>query len=142
MPTFLLGQVGRSELTNLAFMLEAPWKACRICGAVCQTKSDRAAYELHQKCTLNGGSTSHTLCALMEDRGRQMREEWLKRHNTQCHTNNELEAFVNSGLEVTAVAAAKLASYGIIHISNATDPDEDAALLEAPRAPIDDAEGW
>lgn len=145
MAIFILGQAGRSELTNMEFILDAPWKACRICGSVCQTEQDRKAYELHKTCHLLGNPFTHTLCELAESRGRQLREKWLKRHNRQVHTNAELKAFANSGLEVTAVAAAKLASYGIIHMSgtpNSLDPDEELALLEAPRAPVNDAESW
>lgn len=139
MAIFILGQAGRSELTNLAFILEAPWKACRLCGDVCQSTFDRRANEFHQSCHI---TQTHHLCELAESRGRAIREEWLRRHNIHAHTPSELEAFTKSGLEVTAVAAAKLASYGIIHVSTANDPDEDMALLEAPRAPINDAVGW
>jgi hypothetical protein len=133
----LLAQAGRDGLTNYTFILEAPWKACRLCGTVYQSDLDRLAYEYQQ----NGDDGQ---AVYFEKLGRTRRENWLITHNKYEHPNffTELRQLELSGLPYTPEAAQRLSTYGIIYMGEIPREDEIAqALLEAPRAPINDSEG-
>lgn len=132
--TVILGQAGRGGLTNYTFVLEAPWKACRLCGTVYQSDLDREAYKAQQD-----GLTGRA--AILESLGKSRRETWLLVHNKTNHPNydKELRLLNMSGLDVTPEAAQKLSTYGIV----VTQGGEETALalLEAPRCAINDVEG-
>lgn len=133
----LLAQAGRDSLVNFKFLLEAPWKACRLCGTVYQSDFDRLAYECAQK-----GDTD--LASYYERQGKLRRDNWLLTHNKYSHPDffTELRQLEQSGLPVTPKAASKLSTYGIIPMGPTPYEDEiSAALFEAPRAPVNDAEG-
>lgn len=133
----LLAQAGREGLTNYTFVLEAPWKACRLCGTVYQSDLDRLAYEQQQ-------AGNDRLATYFEKQGRARREGWLRTHNKYAHPNffTEVRQLELSGLPYTPEAAKKLSTYGIIYMGELPHEDEVAqALFEAPRAPVNDSEG-
>lgn len=130
----LLAQSGREALTNYDFIVEAPFRACRLCGAVYQSRLDRLAYY----------ATDENDRAYYNLRGLERRERWEELHNRRAHPHysTELRHLIISGLPVTPEASTKLASYGIIPLGPTPYQDEIAdALFEAPRAPINDVEG-
>jgi hypothetical protein len=147
----LLAQAGRDSLTNYTFILEAPWKACRLCGTVYQSDDDRLAYlYAHGGEGTVGGKhyrimqPDESAAAHHNAQGKQRRELWLEIHNKLAHPNffTELRQLELSGLPYTPEAAQKLSTYGIIYMGEIPHEDEVAqALLEAPRAPVNDAEG-
>lgn len=65
-------------------------------------------------------------------------DKWRKRHN-RTHSTREHAALEKSGRMLTPDAAYRLTPFGFIDI----DPDEEVAqaMLQAPRAPVDDVEG-
>lgn len=133
----LLAQAGRDSLINYNFILEAPWKACRLCGSVFQSDLDRRAYQLAQ-------DGEDIAAAALYIEATQRRQRWEKAHNSHDHPNyyTELRQLELSGLPVTPKAASKLSTYGIIPMGPTPYEDEiSAALFEAPRAPVNDAEG-
>lgn len=133
----LLAQAGRDSLVNFNFILEAPWKACRLCGTVYQSHYDRRAYQYAQ-------DGENVAAAHYNMLGKERREAWLKTHNKLKHPNytTELRQLDQSGLPVTPEAASKLSTYGIIPIGPTPYEDEvAAALFEAPRAPTNDVDG-
>lgn len=146
----LLAQAGRDSLINYEFILEAPWKACRLCGSVYQSDDDRLAYlYAHGGKGLVGGKyyrimyPDEVTASHYNIQGQQRRQNWLKAHNRRSHPNYfaELRQLELSDLPVTPEAAKKLSTYGIIPIGPTPYEDEVAqALAEAPRAPINDAE--
>lgn len=135
----LLAQAGRDALVNYEFVLEAPWKACRLCGAVYQSDLDRQAYAFYQ-------NDEHYMAQFIELAGRRRRERWLKLHNRRRHPNYfaEVRQLESSGLPYTPEAAQCLSTYGIIYMGDVPSKYENEiadALFEAPRAPINDADG-
>lgn len=135
----LLGQAGRDSLINFEFVLEAPWKACRLCGALYQSDDDRFCYQLQQDGLIEQAF-------IVEKGARDRRERWLDIHNRRYHPNLEHEVYLLtiSGLPYTPEAAQRLSTYGIIYMGEIPASHEDEisqALLEAPRAPVEDAEG-
>lgn len=130
----LLGQAGRDSLVGFVFQLEAPWKACRLCGSVYQSDLDRQAYKLQQDGEV-------LAAAYINEQATQRRQRWEKIHNRREHPNyfTEVRQLELSGLPVTPDAARRLSTYGIIPIGPTTYEDEIAdALFSAPRAPYDD----
>jgi len=71
--------------------------------------------------------------------------EWRNRHN-KMHTEAEHRAFRASGRTFSPEAALKLAPYGLVSLDDAQEDEVAHAMLEAPRAPVDDVEttlkGW
>lgn len=133
----LLAQAGRDGLTNYTFILEAPWKACRLCGTVFQSDLDRLCYKQQQ----NGLVPQ---CYATEKEATARREDWLKVHNKRFHPrfHTEVKQLADSGLPVTPEAAHKLSTYGIIPMGPTPYEDEVAdALFSAPRAPVNDVDG-
>lgn len=130
----VLGEVGHKSLINFKFVLSAPWSACRICGSVYQSDLDRLAYELMMN---NDPDYLPTY-----EESKRLRDDWRTKHERAFHTSREIARLNESGNAVTAEAANNLAPYGIIPIGDVVLLDEiDQALLEAPRAPLNDAEG-
>jgi hypothetical protein len=132
----LLGECGHHALVNFKFVLRAPWSACRICGAVYQTELDRRALQMMLD--------NDPMYAAVYEESTRLRDDWRVKHERAFHTDREIRLLNLSGLSVTPEAAINLAPYGIIPIGGAGNVyiDEiDEALFEAPRAPIDDAEG-
>src|SRR5438309_1236743 len=84
----LLVQAGRDSLINFEFILEAPWKACRLCGSVYQSDDDRLAYlYVYGGKGLVGGKfyiitepdeSAATYYGIL---GQQRRQRWLQLHN-------------------------------------------------------------
>ena len=113
--------VGTSELVNYKFDLNKPYAGCGICGEVYQTDLDRAGDDPFYAFT--------------------KRTEWRNAH-ARTHSDNEHRLLKNSGLLALPEAAQRLASYGIIPLTDSVKNDEvPIALLESPRAPINDATG-
>lgn len=138
----LLAQAGRDSLVNFKFLLEAPWKACRLCGTVYQSDFDRLAYFYAHG--YEGYQVDTDLASYYERQGKLRRDNWLVTHNKYSHPDffTELRQLEQSGLPVTPKAASKLSTYGIIPMGPTPYEDEiSAALFEAPRAPVNDAEG-
>lgn len=142
-----LAQAGHESLradpnNEFSFVLEAPFKACRLCGAVYQSTLDRKAYELQQRALRLQSNQVTQQALLWEKDGRERRERWLELHNRRKHPHLRFEiiALERSGLPYTPQAAKVLASYGIIYIGEIFDmfgqAEIDAAMLEAPRNPI------
>src|SRR5438552_2632345 len=95
----LLAQAGRDGLTNFKFLLEAPWKACRLCGSVYQSELDRQAYQLEQDGEHYDASTLYLKAV-------QRRQRWAELHNRRRHPNyeNEVATLHRLGLPVTPEA--------------------------------------
>ena len=98
---------------------------CGICGEVFQSALDR----------LKSPTVGEWHRAL------GMRTEWRIAH-ARTHTTAEHRQLRVSGLFALPEAAQKLASYGIIPLTDTVRHDEIShALFESPRAPADDAQG-
>jgi len=118
-----VGRIG--ELTGLQFDPTCNHAGCGICGEVFQSPLDRL-----QSPTV--GEWSKAL---------ELRTEWRIRH-AGTHTAAQHRQLRLSGLFALPEAAQKLASYGIIPLTDTVRHDEVShALLESPRAPSDDVEG-
>ena len=113
--------VGQS-LTSLSIRKDKPYAGCRICGAVFQS------------------SLVHRLAPVVADVQRET-IEWRQRH-ARTHSEREHRQFVRSGRTFSPEAAHRLAPFGLVPLSGALfDAEITHALLTAPRAPFDDAEG-
>ena len=134
----MFAESGQSQLVNFKFVLAAPWTACRICGALCQTELDRLAYRL----MMENPSNSERYLATYEE-SKRLRDEWRLDHERKNHTEAEIRYLEVNNIAVTPQAAMTLASYGIITFGTIDDPvlteETDQALFEAPRIPINDA---
>jgi hypothetical protein len=108
------------------FNASAPLCACRLCGAVYQTKYHRQLWEIRQL----GGADPPELLQLCLDMG----NKWRTAHTKYSHTSDEVEAFTKTGWAFTPEAAHVLAPYGYFGMGN-MHPEISAAMLEAPRAP-------
>lgn len=98
---------------------------CGICGEVFQSHLDR----------LQAPTVGEFNRAL------DMRLEWRIRH-ARMHSSTEHRQLRLSGLFALPEAAKKLASYGIIPLTDTVRHDESVhALAESPRAPVNDAQG-
>jgi len=70
----------------------------------------------------------------------EKRKAWAVNHATKNHTQGEHEMLRGSGLYMTPEASKRLAPFGIVPLSQLVqDEATSMALLEAPRAPTDDA---
>lgn len=109
----------------MLFIPDRPCAGCRICGAVFQSDLDRmqnpTKWDIHDAILLQ--------------------KEWREKHN-KTHTDKEHLMLALSGMWCTPEAAQKLASYGIISLSDMVlyDETEDALLKSSPM-PTDDVEG-
>lgn len=119
------GMVGANQLTGLVFDASKPHCGCGICGEVFQSDLDRLSDpDLYER-----------------DLAFKQRQEWRIRHS-RTHSDAEHRQLRESGLFALPEAAGKLASFGIIPLTDTVRHVEISdALFEAPRAPINDAEG-
>lgn len=116
--------VGANQLTNFEFDQSMPYGGCRICGTVWQPAVLR-------NITVN------------IERKVRIVKAWRKNH-ALSHTAEEHRALALSGLWALPEAQQKLAPFGIIDMTAYTPAQNDqldSALLEAPRAPVNDADG-
>ena len=131
------GTIGLDALTGLRFIPHRPYSGCRICGEVFQSEADRFPSDVFQANPreFDFDPTNVDLYAL------GMRKEWSHRH-ARTHSQRMHEALEASGLWATPEAAQKLASYGVIDLSDTILTDEHSdALMESSPIPVDDAEG-
>jgi hypothetical protein len=109
---------------DLLFDCNCPYTGCRVCGVVFQSEFDRAV-----------GDLAHNLTAI------SLRKAWSINHAKE-HTNKEHLDLARSGCWATPIAAARLASYGIVALSDMVmNPEVEDALANARSIPINDAEG-
>lgn len=118
------------ELTTLSINKDREFAACRICGAIFQSRLNTKAISDEEY----AANPDLELAAAIET------SEWRTYHNRK-HSEQEHLALAASGLTLTPEAAYKLAPFGIVPIADALiNAETSCALLEAPRVPADDAE--
>lgn len=140
--------IGLNSL-GAVFNIEAPFSACRLCGAVFQSKEDRLSKQLlisgkivehwdpnTRTSTFSGDL--HDLAVI--DVSQDKRDRWRVWHERRYHTDSEIALLHSTGFAFTPEAANKLAPYGITPMGNMHEEIVDA-LHKAPRAPVTDAEG-
>jgi len=119
------GMPGHKALEGFVFDPTKNHAGCGICGKVFQSDLDRLS-----------SPTSQDLVEALHKR-----TEWRLNH-ARTHSDAEHRQLAQSGLFALPEAAEKLASFGIIPLTDTVKHDEVSyALLEAKRAPSDDAEG-
>ena len=119
--------VNSSGLTGYEFMPDRDFVSCAICGAVFQHALSRLPVEEITEMT--------TLAAELR------RREW-SRHHAASHTSTEHRQLAASGRKMTPEAAHKLATLGVVSLTDIVMSDEHRhAAATAPRAPINDVEG-
>lgn len=114
------------EQTSLSFRKDRRYAGCRLCGVLFQP---RAAIETPDD--------RYTLA--LQVRVEAEIADWRKKHSRQ-HPDREHLSFSASNLTFTPEAANRLAPFGLVPIGDGEDPEIAVALLEAPRAPVDDVE--
>jgi hypothetical protein len=126
--------VGQS-LTSLSVRKDREFAGCAICGAVFQS---RLAIELSDE-EWNADRKVFEIAVAIETR------EWRDRHN-KTHSEKVHRAFRASGRTFSPEAAHKLAPFGLVSLDDCNEDEVAHAMLEAPRAPVDDVEttrkGW
>lgn len=116
--------VGAKQLSGFEFDQAYPYAGCRICGRIFQP----------------------TICR-NDDVPMQRRIAIVRRwrlHHASKHTEREHIELALSRLWATPEAQLRLAPFGIADMTDrgeSLNAVSDQALLEAPRAPIDDADG-
>lgn len=143
-PVMFTTPIGLKSLGS-EFNPEAPYSGCRLCGALYQSALDREAKRLLEMGVLYeivddvfGGPT---YAVKVLDDANARRERWRTLHERRYHDEEEIAALQVTGNAFTPEAANKLAPFGIIPLgSGYDDKDVAAALLDAPRAPLDDPE--
>jgi hypothetical protein len=115
--------VGQS-LTSLRIRKDRQFAGCRICGAMFQSSL------VH----------SEPYTAELSHRVSEETSDWRARHN-RSHTTEEHVSFVSTGRTFSPEAAHKLVPFGLVPIMDWDDPEVAHAMITAPRAPYDDAEG-
>lgn len=123
----LVLQVTPIGLTDLgaAFMQNKPYTGCRICGRVFQDALSR----------LDNPTPAQQVQAVTG------RMEWSRKH-ARTHPQHVHDSLTASGRYMTPEAATKLASFGIIALSDmALDNESWNAGRESDRAPKLDCEG-
>lgn len=117
--------VGSSHLPGLLFDPNCPYTGCRVCGEVFQSTLDRRDNLDYEQKHL----------------AMQYRKLWSQKH-AKTHSEQEHLNLAMSGMWCNPEAAQKLASFGIIALSDMVLYDEsEMALKEAKSIPIDDVEG-
>jgi hypothetical protein len=111
---------------NFKFRKDREYAACRICGRVFQSGLAHVANDFEYE-----NDPAIKMAIAIETK------MWRSRHNEK-HSEKEHLALHASGLTFTPEAAHRLAPYGIVTLDN--DSEVASALLEAPRAPVDDVE--
>lgn len=137
-------------LTSLGaeFIVEAPFTACRLCGAIYQSPLDRISYFDLQDGNLQEVADSYTHEVMFIgsekatrnlDEATDRRRRWRYLHERRYHTEEEIMQLLQTGFAMTPEAAHRLAPYGITPLGNMHEEIVDA-LYTAPRKPSDDAE--
>lgn len=130
------------------FVVEAPFSACRLCGAVYQSAHDRLCLVLREQGRLVEHYDSfhnksffygHPKDVGTLQEANERRERWRKLHERRYHSDEEIAKHLATGFAFTPKAANRLAPFGITPLGNMHDEIVDA-LFEAPRAPVNDAE--
>lgn len=126
--TILDHSIVAQSLTTLTVRKDRNLAACRLCGDVFQPRWFTEADDLQ-------------FAARVDKRyyGEDEIRSWRDIHNRK-HTEREHLALAASGLTFTPEAATRLAPFGLVPINDAEVPEIKQALLEAPRAPVDDVE--
>lgn len=138
--------IGLNDL-GIKFNVNAPFRCCRLCGAIYQSSDDRLCRSYLEEGTLvEHKSITNRICftgpqsaLTLIDIANAKRERWAKLHERRYHTESETIALQKSGFAFTPEAANKLAPYGITPLGN-LHPEIADALYEAPRKPFDDVE--
>lgn len=116
--------VGARALTNFEFDQAFPYAGCRICGRVFQPAMCRKE-------------------SVPIERRVSLVKTWRVRH-AHTHSIDEHRLLALSGQWATPLAQTRLAPFGIVDMTDRgqiLNSESDQALIEAPRAPIDDADG-
>lgn len=130
------GAIGLETLSGLRFLPHRPYAGCRICGELFQSEADRFPHDVFEA----NPRQFDFLPANVDLYALGMRKEWSQKH-ARLHNEAQHERLANSGLWATPEAAAKLASYGVIAVSDAVmSQDHEAALKESSPIPVNDAE--
>lgn len=123
------------QFTTLSIRKDREFAGCRICGRLFQS---RLAIELQDEEWESDPSLFAHAVAVET-------AEWRVKHN-KTHSEKEHRQLEARGLTFTPEAAVKLAPFGLVPILDAMHPEIAQALLEAPRAPVDDVDttlkGW
>jgi hypothetical protein len=126
--------VGQS-LTSLTIRKDREFAGCQICGRVFQA---RLAVDLSDE-EWDAEKAVFEHAVAIETR------EWRTRHSKQ-HSERVHAQFRASGRTFSPEAAHRLAPYGLVSLDDAQEDEVARAMLEAPRAPVDDVEttrkGW
>ena len=124
-PPKIIALVGL-ESPDLKFNLSRPFVCCKLCGAVYQTEEDR--------------SIPPTNPPELVIPAKERRDNWAQLH-AKAHTEREHAMLIMSGMWCSDIAANKLASYGIINMTDgAINPDIYSALKESPAIPLSEVE--
>lgn len=129
MPLILDHSIVNQVATTLTINKDREFAACRICGAIFQSWLNTTAVSDEEY----KADPALELAAALETM------EWRRNHNLK-HSEATHRAFRASGLTFTPEAAHKLAPFGLVPVDDALAPEHACALLEAPRAPVDDVE--
>jgi len=108
------------------FIPNAPLAACRLCGAIYQTKFHR---ELHRYRQLGENDPPELLAKVLD-----LGNKWREGHTKYVHTIKEVEDFVATGWFLTPEAANVLAPFGIFGLGN-MHVDIVESMLESSRKP-------
>jgi len=113
-------------ITEDDFIPAAPLAACRLCGAIYQTKLHRDLYRSRQM----GYVDPPSLLMKVVDLG----TKWRENHAKKVHTAAEIEEFTRTGWAFTPEAAKVLAPFGIIPLG-IMHPEIEDAMFIADRKP-------
>lgn len=121
-------------LPGLVFDIDACYTGCLICGEVYQSRLDRKVRRIKdgEMPNLLNKYESYVYLA------KELRQRWTVEH-AKTHTDQEHAQLKASGAFCTPEAALKLTPLGIFPLDDASDAT--IAMLEAPRAPLDDVQG-
>lgn len=122
---YLTGMLIGNKDDHLKFDQSRPYTGCRICGEVFQSDLDRTPLSLYTN-------------RIQRD-AEHVRKEWSNLH-AKNHTLNEHAKLQLSERWCTPEAALKLASYGIVTLSDGAISNEHTqALAESKSVPQEDA---
>jgi len=127
-PVLLDHSIIGQHLTTLTIRKDREFAGCRICGAIFQSKLNTDVCD--EEYVLD---PDIRLAAHLET------ETWRRRHNL-THSEKEHLQFKESGRTFTPEAAHKLVPFGLVPVNDAQDEEVAAAMLAAPRAPVNDVE--
>ena len=134
MPLYMTGaQIGLTSLPGLQFHPSASYSGCKLCGKVFQSNLDRKLFAL-----LNEPIKDDQLIERVKVQADYLRQMWREEHS-KTHPEEEHRSLKLSGEFCTPEAALKLVPLGITPLQH--EGEVAAAMLEAPRAPLDDVEG-